>query len=416
MRCQPLRRALYLSEHSELINMGRAKEFMLEQEERGFYSVGDKFLCSRCIGEEDLGRYVRAQGDIGECTYCGNKRLRIIHFDELMEFLVGCIKQEYGDPNNVGVAWDKGWCGYVMDSYDLLAKLSIPIENMELQNDIISSLDVQQWCKRDFYNLSPSEAYLHGWKSFVHVVKHKSRYSFYRAEEDREFSSFDEIPPKFFMDSLSNVVDSLNLYRNILVGERLLRVRVHDKKVRLNSAHEIGSPPVEFAVYPNRMSPSGISMFYGAFDRRTAIAETFDGPNQTKVASVGTFEVNRELVVIDFSKLPPYEGLLSGCERDYRHQLSFVYDFLSDFTAPVRKDGLEHIDYVPTQVVSEHFRFIHKTKEGKKVDGIIYPSSKLNKRNAIVLFCDDKDCVERDAKDGLLRLISLKRINPNKYI
>lgn len=28
--------------------MGRAKEFMLEQEERGFYSVGDKFLCSRC--------------------------------------------------------------------------------------------------------------------------------------------------------------------------------------------------------------------------------------------------------------------------------------------------------------------------------------------------------------------------------
>ncbi|HBC3478543.1 TPA: RES family NAD+ phosphorylase, partial [Vibrio cholerae] len=87
-----------------------------------------------------------------------------------------------------------------------------------------------------------------------------------------------------------------------------------------------------------------------------------------------------------------------------------------DFTAPVRKDGLEHIDYVPTQVVSEHFRFIHKTKEGKKVDGIIYPSSKFNKRNAIVLFCDDKDCVERDAKGGLLRLISLKRINPNKYI
>lgn len=396
--------------------MGRAKEFMLEQEERGFYSVGDKFLCSRCIGEEDLGRYVRDQGERGECTYCGNKRLRIIHFDMLMEFLVDCISEEYGEPNNVGVPWDKGWCGDVMDSYDLLGELSIPIENMDLQDDIIESLNVQQWCKRDFYNLSPSEAYLHGWKSFVHLVKHKSRYSFYRAEDKREFNSFDEIPPKYFMDSLSNVVDSLNLYRDIKVGEKVLRVRIHDKKAKLNSANEIGSPPVEFAVYPNRMSPSGISMFYGAFDRRTAIAETFKGPNQAKVASVGTFEVTRELVVIDFSKLPPYEGLLSGCERDYRHQLSFVYDFLSDFTAPVRKDGLEHIDYVPTQVVSEHFRFIHKTKEGKKVDGIIYPSSKLHKRNAIVLFCDDKDCVEHDAKDGLLRLISLKRINPNKYI
>ncbi|MCV5735784.1 RES family NAD+ phosphorylase, partial [Escherichia coli] len=70
---------------------------------------------------------------------------------------------------------------------------------------------------------------------------------------------------------MSNVVDSLNLYKNIKVGEKVLRVRIHDKKTKLNSANDIGSPPVEFAVYPNRMSPSGISMFYGAFDRRTAI-------------------------------------------------------------------------------------------------------------------------------------------------
>ncbi|TOD80773.1 RES domain-containing protein, partial [Vibrio parahaemolyticus] len=71
---------------------------------------------------------------------------------------------------------------------------------------------------------------------------------------------------------------------------------------------------------------------------------------------------------------------------------------------------------VPTQVVSEHFRYIHTTSDENRIDGIIYPSSKLKGRNAIVIFCDNSDCVEQSEDKGLLKLVNVKRINPKRYI
>ncbi|ELB2967157.1 RES domain-containing protein [Vibrio parahaemolyticus] len=396
--------------------MGRVKNFWMEEEERGFYSVGDKFLCSVCIGDEDLASLVRKKGSRGECDYCGNKLRNVVHFDLMMEHFVSCVFQEYGDPNNVGVAWDRGWCGDVFDSDDLLARLGIPIESMELQDDIVSSLGDKQWCKQDFYQLSPSQAYSFGWKRFVDLVKHKSRYSFYRSVEENDCLGYEEIPAQYFMDSLSGIIDSLNLYKTLPAGSTVLRVRVHPRKEKLTSAKQLGAPSVEYAVYANRMSPSGISMFYGAFDRRTAIAETYELTNEDKVATVGSFELARDVRIVDFSKLPSFKGFFSGVDRSYRHKLSFIYEFLDDFTAPVSKDGLEHIDYVPTQVVSEHFRYIHTTSDENRIDGIIYPSSKLKGRNAIVIFCDNNDCVEQSEDKGLLKLVNVKRINPKRYI
>ncbi|HCG8482209.1 TPA: RES domain-containing protein [Vibrio parahaemolyticus] len=396
--------------------MGRVKDFMMEEERRGFYSIGEKYLCSGCVGEEDLASYVREKGDRGECSYCGNKLRNVVHFDVMMKHLVACITQEYGDPNDVGVAWDRGWCGDVFDSYDLLDRICIPFESMELQDDVLSSLEGKQWCKQDFYQLSPSQAYIFGWKKFVDLVKHKSRYSFYRTVEENEYGGYEEIPAQYFMDSLSEIVESLNLYKTLPANSTVLRVRIHDRKEKLSTAKQLGSPPLEYSTFANRMSPSGISMFYGAFERRTAIAETYEVSSEDKVATIGTFEVTRDLKVVDFSKLPNPKGFFSGVERNYRHKLEFIYEFLEDFTAPVSKDGLEHIEYVPTQIVSEHFRFIHSTLDSGKVDGIIYPSSKKNGKKAIVLFCDNNECIEQHESKGLLKLIKAKRVNPKAYI
>ncbi|MGR6858951.1 HEPN-associated N-terminal domain-containing protein [Aliivibrio salmonicida] len=324
--------------------MGRVKHFMMEEEVRGFYSVGDKYLCSGCVGEKDLALYVRKNGHRGECTYCGNKLRNVVHFDLMMERLIASIFQEYGDPNNVGVAWDRGWCGDVFDSYDLLDRIGIPFESMVLQDDVLTSLEGKEWCKQDFYQLSPSQAYIFGWKKFVDLVKHKSRYSFYRTIEENEYGGYEEIPAQYFMDSLSGIVDSLNLYKTLPVNSSVIRVRIHARKEKWNTAKQLGSPPLECSTYANRMSPSGISMFYGAFDRRTAIAETYEITNEDKVATVGTFELTRDLKFIDFSELPNQEGFFSGVERSYRHKLAFIYEFLDDLTAPVSKDGLEHIE------------------------------------------------------------------------
>ena len=48
---------------------------------------------------------------------------------------------------------------------------------------------------------------------------------------------------------------------------------------------------------------------------------------------------------------------------------------MADICQPVQKDGREHINYVPSQVVSEYFAQVFKTPEGKMLDGIVYPSA-----------------------------------------
>jgi hypothetical protein len=390
----------------------------MEVEKRGFYSVGDKYVCSACVGDKDLGRFIKDNGDKSQCTYCKGKHSIVLHFEELIRFILECLSQEYDDPSNVGVAWNKGWVGDVFGTYDFLDEIGIPIENMTFQDDILVSLSDRQWCKRDFYNLSPELALSYGWKEFVNTVKHKSRYVFYRVPDESNFRGHEEITPSYFLDALCSIIESLDLYKKIKIGTMLTRVRIDSKAKKYTKAEELGPPHVKDATFSNRMSPAGIPMFYGAFDLKTAIAETYTPDGEGKVGTVGKFETVKELTLVDLSKLPSVKGIFSGASRTYRHGLSFLIEFLEDFTAPVSKDGREHIDYVPTQVVSEHLRFIHRTSDGTSIDGIIYPSSKDHGKKAVVLFCENKNCSDESTMHDttLLKLTKVSRVNPERHI
>lgn len=58
-------------------------------------------------------------------------------------------------------------------------------------------------------------------------------------------------------------------------------------------------------------------------------------------------------------------------------------------------DGREHIEYVPTQIITEYFRYKFATKKIEKIDGIIYPSSKDRRMNACVLFMDHWESLDK---------------------
>jgi len=57
-------------------------------------------------------------------------------------------------------------------------------------------------------------------------------------------------------------------------------------------------------------------------------------------------------------------------------------------------DGYEHIEYVPTQVVTEYFRYVVPEIAIYKIDGIVYPSAKEGGKNCCVLFFDNDECKE----------------------
>src|SRR5262249_23506696 len=53
---------------------------------------------------------------------------------------------------------------------------------------------------------------------------------------------------------------------------------------------------------------------------------------------------------------------------------------------PIKKDDREHIEYVPTQVVTEFLRHEFRTEGGHRVKGIIYQSARNGKGKCCVLF------------------------------
>jgi hypothetical protein len=146
------------------------------------------------------------------------------------------------------------------------------------------------------------------------------------------------------------------------------------------------------------MSPAGISMFYGCDDIATVIAE-IGSHTSKRFAVVGEFETTRPLRMVDLTNMPE-PNYFDPTRRTEFHDLRFIHDFARDLSAPVVLDGREHIDYVPTQVVTEYMRWLPSFV----IDGILYRSSQ-NEEACCVIFCGPEGCAEtgKETDKTLLR-------------
>ena len=143
-------------------------------------------------------------------------------------------------------------------------------------------------------------------------------------------------------------------------------------------------------------------MFYGAMDAETTIAEIAE---QGKGVTVGLFRTAKPLVVVDFTKKLVLPSIFDIPRRGKRDVLRFVQGFVRDLQRPITKDGREHVDYVPTQIVTEYFR---RTFPDCNVDGLLYPSVKNDGGVCCVLFVEHDQCAdispEWPARDDVLGL------------
>ncbi|BCQ28251.1 RES domain-containing protein (plasmid) [Caballeronia sp. NK8] len=362
----------------------------------------DTRVCNRCIVDLALRRFIKKEGEKGlDCSYCDadSQGKKSVEFDRFVERVLRGIQSEWGEPNNEGVPWEQGWVGDVFDTYDILTEeIDIGFAHDSLFKDVVSSLSDHQWCQKNFYELEPHQALSAGWKEFASVVKHESRYVFFRRDDARaRWRGGEEIPPSEFLDALGAVNESCGLYKTLPAGTAISRLRLHAEDEKLTKAGELGSPPADKAKFANRMSAAGISAFYGAFDKATAIAETTTSLDESTWATLGHFRLLKDIRVVDLTKLPNLPGVFEPDSRSERQGIVFLRDFLDDFTAPIKKDGREHIEYVPTQVVAEYLRFVHRDRKNRAIDGVLYKSARQTGSQACVLFvgaeaaCDPGD-------------------------
>jgi hypothetical protein len=369
-----------------------------------------RYVCSSCVHDDALSALIREEGEKQICGFCGAK-CSSLSLQELTDQILERISWEYSDVDSEMVPYDGEEQEYFCDIYTSEELLSDQI-GLDARPEVI--LEIAQlmpdltWCKRQLRSGDLGAALNSGWKSFIDVVKHHVRYFFSEPHDAHRGGRFDDfpnpevfgieydpdegVPPERILDAIGSIVRRAKLIRSLDSGSIIFRARVQAVHEKPATAEELGPPSTELAVQSNRMSPAGIVMSYGAFDSPTAIGETFQLDRERaadKVVSVGQFRSSRPLTVLDLTNLPSTPSFFGDYEM--HHGISFLWDFNRDLTKPIARDGMEHVDYVPTQIVSEYFRHRFKTKEELLLDGIIYLSSRTGSP-ACVLFFDQSDC------------------------
>jgi hypothetical protein len=135
-------------------------------------------------------------------------------------------------------------------------------------------------------------------------------------------------------------------------------------------------------------------MFYGAADETTAIAEVWPPGKRNKHLTVGSFVAAQPMTLLDLTLMKPIPSFYDTAHQDERTELRFLAQFATDLSQPVDQNGREHIDYVPTQIVTEYFRRVFV----QKVDGIVYSSCQNEGGRSCVLFVENDGC--RDVVPG----------------
>jgi len=134
--------------------MGRAKDWEMEQEERGWWSVPGKYVCAECFEEDFLREFVRDHAEVSKCDYCGStaeeltgdeNALIAAPLDSVLEIIAEGLHSEWNDANAENIPYESAEGGYqadTKDTYDLVWDYVCPA-NREIAGAIINALPDQ---------------------------------------------------------------------------------------------------------------------------------------------------------------------------------------------------------------------------------------------------------------------------------
>ena len=378
-----------------------------------------EYVCASCIGEDALKEFIEGSASESFCSFCDESYDEdySIPIDYLIDYMRECVSREYDDPAN----WlpyesaEGGYQGVTFGAYDLiLDELQIDFPNDKndaLLQCVLDAFDDHPWCNDNPYGPSPSEVAQYSWERFSKIVKHERRYYFGAIKRESRLTG--ALAPEELLDQILGYAEQIGLVNEIDEGLILYRARAWKNSRSWNSPEELGPPPMDKASQPNRMSPAGIPMFYGSEDSKTAVLETASQPG---TFSVGQFETNRPIVLLDISNVPPlpsiFEMIPDSLEVDPRRAIEFLAHISEEISKPITRDGRQHIEYVPTQVVTEFIR-AQELLGGTAIDGIKYESAQNPGHSSYVLFATQSDVLNPNDNrngDAWLELKSVRNV------
>ena len=377
--------------------MGLTKRLLEEQQARGYRLSNGRYVCRSCVTDHSLSAILEAASEEMSCSYCESKKAA--NLSVLIDEIMDAIREDYDDPADE-LPYDGkegGWQGTVYDNWEILDELDDWTDCEDLRTDVADALSDREWCKKHYFELDKFEILDFGWETFKQQIIHRTRFLFMVSDRESRHEDRGSIRPARMLARLGELFRYYDMFHKARTGTAFVRARVTERGERPTTAKELGTLAPNDARFPNRMSPAGIPMFYAAINKKTAIAETFDtdrgNPNELEI-TLGTFRSSMALLLLDLVNLPPLPSCFDRDKKNTIKPLRFLWSLRKELTKPINKDGREHIEYVPTQVITEYVR--HQLKYGNKksqqVDGIIYPSTKDIGGTSVVIFADSENC------------------------
>ena len=382
--------------HQILDTMGYQKNMQLEDLDQVYESV-DAYVCPNCVTDDILRNSIQGAIESEPCSYCGTEQSAPISV--VLDAILDVIQAEYTDPVEQ-LPWDGrdgGFQGAVIDGDDVVHALDEWTECDELLEDVANAFASSQWTENDYYGFGRAGPLSYGWSDFVGQVRSSTRFLVLQELGDEDHNP-QAIPPCRMLIALGELFREYQLFRVLPAGNELVRARITRSESLPTTVEQLGPPPPELAVTANRMSPAGIPMFYAALDEKTAVLETCsEYLDDDYSVTLARFCNERSLNLLDLTTLPSPPSQFDGAGRAKRAPVFFLHEVVDDFCKPIERGAAEHVDYVPTKVVTEYVRHHLQSPDGAQVDGIVYNSSRNCARPALVIFANAADCGPRQA-------------------
>ncbi|MEZ2336279.1 RES family NAD+ phosphorylase [Mucilaginibacter sp. RCC_168] len=363
-----------------------------------------KHTCHYCVGEKFLNAEISSKGKKRNCAYCGRsaKGYRLGEIAERVDtaFQIFHIRtSDEMDSMEERMHFDResdyNWERSGEQVIDAIA-IAIEAEN-EIAEDIQAVLEDKyydhssaeigeetEYASDSYYTTKSLEdkSWQQEWAKFEKSLKTENRFFNHAGAKHLTeiFTGLEETKT----DKKSPIVIKVGGDHPI---SSIFRARVFQSDEKLTEALKrpelhLGPPPSAFASN-GRMNARGISVFYGAEDEDTALAEI--RPSVGSQVAVANFKIIRELKMLDLRSFGDIKIAGSIFDPAFARQLAkvaFLDELSQQLTRPIMPDD-ELFEYLPTQAISDFLA----TEPSFNFDGIIFPSAQVEGVHAnLVLF------------------------------
>ena len=399
----------------------------------------DDAVCIACIDDGALRELVRAEGYNQACVECGEERTAV-SIKCLAVLIDPYIREHYKHgpfERRYGAGDDDSYCeeqrgedlssvvqdiaGQYFEFNDALVDALIESDPADIRrgDDPFYASDINYVQTRVYVGHLYDE-----WRSIGNELRTERRFFSDRARNffDWLFAGIEELwfyePNDGHGFNLFSEPVKLGVIQEWPKGTVLYRARRADTpedytRLVLKPTVELAPPPSKHTL-AGRMNAEGVTIFYGALNAETCLAEMRSSIGGYTV--LGRFETIKALRVLDFSRLDNayWDGkALSYFQNDFDEQVTRrkfrrqLHKLIGEPVIPGHED-----EYLMTQVLAEYLAYVRSAN----FDGLLFASTQYQDGTNIALFPKQADAALENENNGTLARFPLKYVEGSAEI